>query len=150
MDPVADPDFFNGCLKDQEFRKLLFGISFFHASVVERRRFGAIGWSIPYAFTEADLGISVQQLRQFLDGAPLSLHMPDCTSLRLCVEEIHMKEQEQDAMPLCAEYHQVPYDTLSYTAGECNYGGKVTDSHDRRTLMVRAFLRFSLTQSHRS
>ena len=34
------------------------------------------------------------------------------------------------------EYPDIPYDTLKYTCGECNYGGKVTDSHDRTTLMT--------------
>lgn len=34
------------------------------------------------------------------------------------------------------EYPEIPYATLSYTAGECNYGGKVTDAHDRHTIMT--------------
>lgn len=34
------------------------------------------------------------------------------------------------------EYPEIPYNTLQYTCGECNYGGKVTDSHDRHTLMT--------------
>jgi len=94
-----EEDWFEGCSKPYEFKKLLFGLFFFHALILERRSFGPVGWNNSYGFSEPDREISRQQLRQFID-----------------------------------EFKEIPFDALNYMVAEANYGGRVTDSQDRRLI----------------
>lgn len=61
-----DPKDFEDCTKPEIYKKLMFGFSFFHAIVQDRRKFGAIGWNIAYEFTNEDLMVSIKQLKTFI------------------------------------------------------------------------------------
>mmetsp|Transcript_30329 Transcript_30329/g.22069 ORF Transcript_30329/g.22069 Transcript_30329/m.22069 type:complete len:360 (-) Transcript_30329:774-1853(-) len=62
-----DDKYLEDCKKPELWRKLLFGLSFFHAIVQERRKFGPLGWNIRYEFNDSDLQTSFTMLKLFLD-----------------------------------------------------------------------------------
>lgn len=43
---------------DGVWRRLVFGLCMFHAVVIGRKKYGAVGWSAPYQFSSADLQVN--------------------------------------------------------------------------------------------
>lgn len=51
----------------ETFRKMVFAISFFHALVMERRKFGPLGFNIKYEFNDSDFYTSVKLTKLLLE-----------------------------------------------------------------------------------
>uniref|UniRef100_A0A4W6G9Y8 Dynein axonemal heavy chain 10 n=1 Tax=Lates calcarifer TaxID=8187 RepID=A0A4W6G9Y8_LATCA len=88
------------------FRSLVYVLAFFHAVVQERRKYGKIGWNVPYDFNESDFFVCMEILNTYLTKA----------------------HNQGDS--------NIPWGSLKYLIGEVMYGGRAIDSFDRRILTV--------------
>ena len=61
---------FAECGQQFKYKKLIFALSWFHASLLERRKFKALGFNIPYEFNESDYLICHDLIIVFLDEYP--------------------------------------------------------------------------------
>uniref|UniRef100_A0A8C4TE89 Dynein axonemal heavy chain 10 n=1 Tax=Erpetoichthys calabaricus TaxID=27687 RepID=A0A8C4TE89_ERPCA len=86
------------------FKPLVYVLAFFHAVVQERRKYGKIGWNVPYDFNESDFLVSMEILNTYLTKA--------------------FKQGD----------NKIPWGSLKYLIGEVMYGGRAIDSFDRRIL----------------
>ena len=129
VQPLCDDDFFDKCAKPNEFKRLLFSLCFFHANVQERRAFGPIGWNVPYGFDDGDLSISARQLKMFLDEKDED---EDDYGIEGEPTGGACAATDEDEKALVSKaVSKLPLEALRYLAGECNYGGRVTDANDR-------------------
>jgi len=60
------PEQFTRCAAGHKYRRLLFCLVFFHAVLVERKKFGTLGYNVPYDFNESDFDISEDVLSYYL------------------------------------------------------------------------------------
>ncbi|XP_021268215.1 dynein heavy chain 10, axonemal isoform X2 [Numida meleagris] len=88
------------------FKPLVYVLAFFHAVVQERRKFGKVGWNVPYDFNESDFQVCMEILHTYLTKA---------------------FQQNDD---------KIPWSSLKYLIGEVMYGGRAIDGFDRRILTV--------------
>ena len=93
-----------------QWRQLLFALCFMHSVVQERRKFGSLGWGIPYEYNNGDLTACILFLEKHLYNGSIS------------------------------------WPTFQYMVCEAQYGGKITDSLDRRTF--KTYTQVWLNQVH--
>ncbi|KAF0748260.1 hypothetical protein AaE_007406 [Aphanomyces astaci] len=86
------------------FKQVVFVLCFLHAVVLERRKYGKIGWNVSYDFNESDFNISRKLLSLYL----------------------HKAYVDGDEV--------LPWGSLKYLIGDAMYGGRVSDDYDRRVL----------------
>lgn len=64
--PTLQPDFYRQFDLSDCWKSLLFGVSFFHSVIQERKKFGSLGWNILYEFNDSDLDSSLKMLQNFI------------------------------------------------------------------------------------
>ncbi|XP_014276767.1 dynein axonemal heavy chain 2 isoform X2 [Halyomorpha halys] len=69
---IITEDRFSICHNQFKYKKLLFGLCFFHAVLIERKKFQQLGWNVIYSFNDSDFEVSENLLTLYLDEYPMT------------------------------------------------------------------------------
>jgi len=58
---------YESCSKPNVYKKLAFATAFFNANILERRKFGAVGWNIQYEWMKSDLKAAMTQVKMYVE-----------------------------------------------------------------------------------
>ena len=132
---IKDEDFAPYTLQ-HKLKKMTFGLAFFHAVILERRKFGALGWNIPYAWMNSDFEASRMHLNMYIEeykeqGVPFEI-------LRFLVGTINYggrvtddKDEKLIAAILSSYFNELIFDDMfKFSEGEGYESPKVDSVKD--------------------
>ncbi|CAL6017562.1 Outer-arm_dynein gamma [Hexamita inflata] len=97
--------------KPQYWLPLMYAIAYIHSTIIERKKYGPLGWCIKYEFGTHDFNASIQFLQSYLYAL------------------------DPRKAPIAS---QISYPTIRYMISEVHYGGRITDDFDRRLMNTYA------------
>lgn len=119
---IVNPEFLEK-IDHQHWRTLVYGICFLHSIVQERRKFGSLGWCVPYEYNNSDLEASLAFVEKYMN---------------------QLQNISGQAVNPNTNF-QINYSVLIYMISDIQYGGRITDNLDRELFNTYGELYFKET-----